>query len=109
MNEAVSVAARESTAAQFDRLVHIGGLAKTFFSPDQHFTALDGVDLDLAPDDFFCLLGPSGCGKTTVLNILAGFEEPTDGTVEFEGERVARAIARPWGSSSRPTTPSTSG
>ena len=89
MNEAVSVAARGSAAAQFDRLVHIGGLAKTFFSTDQHFTALDGVDLDLAPDDFFCLLGPSGCGKTTVLNILAGFEEPTDGTVEFEGARVA--------------------
>ena len=90
MNEAVSAAAPGSAAAhQFERLVHIAGLAKTFFSTDQHFTALDGVDLDLAPDDFFCLLGPSGCGKTTVLNILAGFEEPTDGTVEFEGERVA--------------------
>ena len=89
MNEAVSAAAPGSAAAhQFERLVHIAGLAKTFFSTDQHFTALDGVDLDLAPDDFFCLLGPSGCGKTTVLNILAGFEEPTDGTVEFEGEPV---------------------
>ena len=91
MSEAASVpaAAPESPAAGLERLVHIAGLAKTFFSTDQHFTALDGVDLDLASDDFFCLLGPSGCGKTTVLNILAGFEEPTDGTVEFEGGRVA--------------------
>ena len=89
MSEAVAGAAPGSAAARFERLVHIAGLAKTFFSADQHFTALDGVDLDLDSDDFFCLLGPSGCGKTTVLNILAGFEEPTDGTVEFEGGRVA--------------------
>ena len=90
MSEAAAVASAPAGAgAGFERLVHVAGLAKTFFSADQHFTALDGVDLDLASDDFFCLLGPSGCGKTTVLNILAGFEEPTDGTVEFEGERVA--------------------
>ena len=39
--------------------------------------AVDGVDLDVAPGEFFSLLGPSGSGKTTCLRMIAGFEQPT--------------------------------
>jgi NitT/TauT family transport system ATP-binding protein len=50
---------------------------------------LSGIDLRLGRGEFFCLLGPSGCGKTTLLNILAGFEKPFEGTVRVEGRTVS--------------------
>lgn len=45
------------------------------------FTALNGVDLDIKPGEFFTLLGPSGCGKTTLLRMLAGLEQPESGHI----------------------------
>jgi spermidine/putrescine transport system ATP-binding protein len=50
--------------------------------------AVRDLSLTLAAGEFFTLLGPSGCGKTTTLRIVAGFEEPTEGTVLIEGEDV---------------------
>ncbi len=47
--------------------------------------ALDGIDLQIAEGEFVCLLGPSGCGKSTLLNAVAGFVEPTAGTVLAAG------------------------
>ncbi|WP_405799394.1 ABC transporter ATP-binding protein [Streptomyces sp. NBC_01506] len=48
-------------------------------------SALDGIELDVAEGEFFCLLGPSGAGKTTTLKTVAGLEEPDSGTVELGG------------------------
>ena len=45
------------------------------------FTAIPGLDLHVLPGEFFTLLGPSGCGKTTALRTLAGFIQPSNGTV----------------------------
>ena len=70
--------------------VRLRQLGKTFVGDDQNFTAVEAVDLDIGRDDFFCLLGPSGCGKTTILNILAGFENATEGAAEFQGAEVSR-------------------
>jgi spermidine/putrescine transport system ATP-binding protein len=52
--------------------------------------AVDGVSLDVAEGEFFCLLGPSGCGKTTLLRMLAGFETPTAGRILIDGIDVGR-------------------
>jgi NitT/TauT family transport system ATP-binding protein len=49
---------------------------------------LDRIDLAVAENEFLCLLGPSGCGKSTVLNMIAGFEHPTSGTVRVGGRPV---------------------
>ena len=52
-------------------------------------TALHGVSLDIADNEFFTLLGPSGCGKTTLLRMLAGFEDTTEGEILLFGENIA--------------------
>ena len=49
---------------------------------------LKGIDLYIRDKEFVTLLGPSGCGKTTTLRIIAGFVEPDDGDVFFEGKRI---------------------
>ena len=47
--------------------------------------AVDRVDLTVDSGEFFSLLGPSGCGKTTTLRLIAGFEQPTEGTIFLDG------------------------
>ena len=49
---------------------------------------LRGINLTIAPGEFFTLLGPSGCGKTTLLRIIAGFLKPDSGTATLGGERI---------------------
>jgi NitT/TauT family transport system ATP-binding protein len=49
------------------------------------YVAIRDFNLETQAGEFFCLLGPSGCGKTSVLNMLAGFENPTGGAVEIDG------------------------
>ncbi len=51
--------------------------------------AVDQVNLQIAPGEFFSLLGPSGCGKTTTLRMIAGFEQPTSGQILLDGVDVA--------------------
>lgn len=50
--------------------------------------AVDNVDLDVYPEDLYCLAGESGCGKTTTGRLLIGLLKPTDGTVYFEGQDI---------------------
>jgi putative spermidine/putrescine transport system ATP-binding protein len=52
--------------------------------------AIENLDLDIAPGEFFTMLGPSGSGKTTTLRVIAGFEQPDHGTVELGGVDVTR-------------------
>jgi putrescine transport system ATP-binding protein len=53
------------------------------------FAAVNDVSLDIYKGEIFCLLGGSGCGKTTLLRMLAGFEQPTSGSIYLEGVDMA--------------------
>ncbi len=67
----------------------VGRLVKTRRSASGvDVTAVDDVSFDVHSGEFVCLLGPSGCGKTTILNILAGLDQPTSGTVLLDGEPI---------------------
>jgi putative spermidine/putrescine transport system ATP-binding protein len=66
--------------------IRLTGLTKEFGA----VTAVDHVDLEIAAGEFFSMLGPSGSGKTTVLRLIAGFEQPTAGTIELFGDDVTR-------------------
>ncbi len=59
-------------------------LVKTFDS----FIAVDNVSLQVQQGSFFSILGPSGCGKTTLLRMLAGFLEPTSGSLDIKGKSM---------------------
>jgi spermidine/putrescine transport system ATP-binding protein len=64
--------------------IELEGVSKRF----GRLTAVDDVNLQIEKGEFFSLLGPSGCGKTTTLRMLAGFEQPTEGSIKLEGEPV---------------------
>ena len=50
--------------------------------------ALNGVNLEIKKNEFICVVGPSGCGKTTLLNIIAGLEQPTSGSATIHGRPI---------------------
>jgi NitT/TauT family transport system ATP-binding protein len=67
----------------FDRVT------KTFDLPSGEFTAVGGVSLSVADQEFVAVVGPSGCGKTTLLRLAAGLDTPTSGKVSVAGVEVA--------------------
>jgi NitT/TauT family transport system ATP-binding protein len=68
--------------------ISIRGLQKVFPLGRGEFTALGGVDLDVADGEFVTLVGPSGCGKSTIMNIVAGLETATAGSALVDGQPV---------------------
>lgn len=72
--------------------VVIHGLTKEFMTGEGKTRALAGVDLEVKDREFFGVIGPTGCGKTTLLHIIAGLDKPTNGSVEFVGEKRTEAM-----------------
>lgn len=69
-------------------LVELKRVAKTYQGQSGPVHCLTGVDLTINDGEFLCVVGPSGCGKTTLLNVIAGFETPTEGSVLVNGVLV---------------------
>ncbi|MGB5592763.1 MAG: ABC transporter ATP-binding protein [Crocosphaera sp.] len=68
-------------------ILQVNQVVKQF--PHHGFPAVDRANFKLAQGEILGLLGPSGCGKTTLLRMIAGFEQPTAGTIELAGNLVA--------------------
>jgi len=75
-------------ASATDKVV-VRGVNKVFpRKKEGDLVVLENIDLSIAPREFVCLLGPSGCGKSTLLNLIGGFDRPTSGTIEIDGQPV---------------------
>jgi putative spermidine/putrescine transport system ATP-binding protein len=68
-----------------DGSIELAGIVKSF---DGFTRVVDGVNLKIANGAYCCFLGPSGCGKTTILRMIAGHEDPTDGEILIGGRNV---------------------
>ncbi|WP_316163627.1 ABC transporter ATP-binding protein [Bradyrhizobium sp. SZCCHNRI20481] len=70
--------------------IEIASVSKIFTDRKRNaeVTALADISLSIARNEFVCLLGPSGCGKSTLLNMIAGFEQPSAGSIAVDGETV---------------------
>ena len=68
------------------KIIELKNISKNF--EDQQ--DLKGIDLNIYENEFLTLLGPSGCGKTTLLRIIGGFEEPSNGQLIFDGKDISK-------------------
>lgn len=68
-----------------ENIVQLKGVSKTF----DETMALADMNLCIKKNEFVTLLGPSGCGKTTTLRLIGGFEQPTSGTIWFNGKDIS--------------------
>ncbi|GAA2398592.1 ABC transporter ATP-binding protein [Nonomuraea africana] len=68
--------------------IDLDEVIKEYVSHGEVVQAVKGVSLSIEEGEFFSLLGPSGCGKTTTMRMIAGFEDPTRGTVKLHGQDV---------------------
>jgi len=79
-----------STATAGKTAVRCTGLTKEFRVGETVVRALRGVDAEIAYGEMTLLVGPSGCGKTTLISIVAGLLDPTDGEVSVLGKEIAQ-------------------
>ena len=86
--EEIRASPQDAGASQDPPAIELHGVVKEFRSHGEVVTAVRDLHVAIAEGEFFSLLGPSGCGKTTTMRMIAGFEEPTAGTVYLHGTDV---------------------
>ena len=69
--------------------IELIGLTKRFGD----LVAVNALDLEIKDKEFVALLGPSGCGKTTTMNMIAGIERPSGGSIRFDGADIGHVPA----------------
>ena len=71
-----------------DNIISVAGVDKVFGRHDGGVRAVEGLNFCVSEGEFVSIIGPSGCGKTTTLDMIAGFERPTLGSITFLGNPV---------------------
>ncbi|MBQ4562656.1 MAG: ABC transporter ATP-binding protein/permease [Clostridia bacterium] len=79
-------------------MLELKGIIKNYTSGDETVCALKGIDLEFRKNDFVSILGPSGCGKTTLLNIIGGLDQYTEGDLVIDGVSTKEYKDRNWDS-----------
>lgn len=74
-------------------IVRVEGLHRIYSLGSEDVHAVNDVTLEVFPGQMVAIVGPSGAGKTTLLNLMAGLDDPTEGAVYFEGQRLSEMDA----------------
>ncbi|WP_310619836.1 ABC transporter ATP-binding protein [Flexibacterium corallicola] len=88
LSDAIERAAGDSTSGKY---LEFSQLKKVYPTPKGPLTVVDGFDLKVKKGEFLSLIGHSGCGKSTVLSMVAGLNEITEGTIILDGEHITQA------------------
>jgi bicarbonate transport system ATP-binding protein len=80
----------QTTPQLQEPFLQLENISKVYPTPKGPYTVLEGISLTVKAGEFVCLIGHSGCGKTTLLNMVAGFDQPTVGQVRLQNEPVLR-------------------
>lgn len=83
------IAQDREAGKDYDHLIVVENLHKTYLLGTTAVAALRGVDLTIDKADFVDIMGPSGSGKTTMLNLIGGLDTPTRGKIFLEGENIS--------------------
>jgi len=68
--------------------LELRNVTKTFNTEEGKMEALEGINIEVKPNEFLCIIGPSGCGKTTLLRLVAGLDYPNKGEIILDGKEV---------------------
>ena len=85
---ATATAQRTRPASAGSRLIELAGVEKVYRMGEVDYRALRGVDLEIDAGELVAVVGPSGSGKTTILNLIAGIDRPTAGSVTVDGRHL---------------------
>ena len=89
--KAVRAVTRTKVAANVEKFAEFYNVSKVFPSPQGPLTVVDRFTLDIRKGEFVSLIGHSGCGKSTVLSMIAGLTDVSDGGIALDGREVAAA------------------
>lgn len=76
------------------KVIELKNLTKVYTESVMPVTAVNDINLEFEEGEFTCIVGPSGCGKTTMLNMLGGLDNPTDGTIKIGGQDISHLNSR---------------
>ena len=77
-------------------MLELKGIKKDYLAGENTVHALKGIDLKFRKSEFVSILGPSGCGKTTMLNIIGGLDQYTEGDLLINGRSTKDFKDRDW-------------
>ena len=77
-------------------MLQLKNIKKDYLASDAKVSALKGIDILFRESEFVSILGPSGCGKTTLLNIIGGLDDYTDGDLIINGKSTKEFNDRDW-------------
>ena len=85
---------REATETLATTAISLKGMSKDFSVDGQLLSVLSEIDFSVGNGELVSIIGPSGCGKSTLLNIVAGLEEPSQGTVWLQGKQAGQRLGQ---------------